>query len=136
MASRLIAEVPMKGEYLGGLKAPARVVGLSVHEPTKTLAVAVSRLDGNVWDGCVELWSLPGLLAVHDGTAAATASSPALMGTAGGACVGRVASPCGVSSLAWLNGGSGGSGGSPRSEAMRLGRSEGPRACQRRAGHE
>ena len=48
--------------YCGGLKVAAQVTSLSVHEPTKTLAVAVSRLDGDMWDGCVELWSLNALV--------------------------------------------------------------------------
>ena len=117
--------------YCGGLKVAAQVTSLSVHEPTKTLAVAVSRLDGDMWDGCVELWSLNALVGagekedemtnddldpeqkVEIGKELASAAgggvkqSKTIDSAAAGAtvgCAGRVSQPCGVSSLAWLNG--------------------------------
>ena len=43
----------MSSRYIGGLKVAAAVTGLSVRE--QTVAVAVSRLEGDVWDGCVEV---------------------------------------------------------------------------------
>ena len=83
-------------KYLGGLKVAAQVTGLSFQEDKKCVAVAVSRLDGDVWDGCVELWALEAL--DQEGAVAARGDGP----TKG--CVGRLPTPCGIGPLCWVAG--------------------------------
>jgi WD40 repeat protein len=81
--------------YLGGLKVSAQVMGLSVHYPTRTVAMAISRLDGDIWDGCVELWEMSALIESQENQ-----STPK-------ACSGRRPLPCGVSGVKWFCDGDG-----------------------------
>lgn len=93
-ATESVEEVEDLYPYLGGLKLSAQVMGLSVHYPSKTVAIAVSRLDGDVWDGCVELWEMSSL----DETS--STQSPKT-------CAGRRPIPCGVSDVRWCSGSDG-----------------------------